>query len=72
MLQTSAGINVMHKKASPMQTRSLDNIVENPDSWRFHDKINSNVLFITDGSTSFVKEASSSNNNNNQGEAIEM
>lgn len=72
MLQTSAGINAMHKKASQMQTRSLDNIVENPDSWRFHDKINSNVLFITDGSTSFVKEASSSNNNNNQGEAIEM
>ena len=63
----------MHKKASQIQTRSLDNIVENPDSWRFHDKINSNVLFITDGSTSVVKEASSSSNNkNNQGEAIEM
>ena len=64
----------MHKKASQIQTRSLDNIVENPDGWRFHDKINSNVLFITDGSTSVVKEASSSSNNNknNQGEAIEM
>lgn len=73
MLQTSSSINAMHKKSSQIQTRSLDNIVENPDSWRFHNKVNSNDLFINDGCNSVVKEASCSiNNNNHQGEAIEM
>lgn len=51
------------QRASQRQTRSLDNIVENPDGWRLHDrKSNSNVLFINEGRTTVVNEANSSNN----------
>lgn len=87
MRQTSSSVGgggggVMHRNASQQrQTRSLDNIVENPDSWRFHDKINSNVLFINqENNTNSSTNGTSSSNNKQQkqqqssrnGEAIEM
>lgn len=51
------------QRASQRQTRSLDNIVENPDGWRFHDKKNnSHVLFINKGNTTVVNGTNSSNN----------
>lgn len=50
--------------ASQRQTRSLDNIVENPDVWRFHEKKNnSHVLFINKGNNSVVNGTNLSNNN---------
>lgn len=64
----------MHRITSQRQTRSLDNIVENPDSWRFHEKLNSNILFINEeiNENSSTKIGTSSSNNKNDGEKIEM
>lgn len=50
------------QRESQRQTRSLDNVVENPDSWRFLEKKNtSNNLYINKGTT-VVNGSKSSNN----------
>lgn len=51
--------------ASQRQTRSLDNIVKNPDSWRFHDKKsnpkNFHDIFVSEGSsTKIINERNNS------------
>lgn len=62
----------MYRATSQRQARSLDNIVENPDHWRFNDKFNnannnSHLIFINESNNSVsTGDVGASNNSCNE------
>jgi hypothetical protein len=48
------------RSTSQRQTRSLDNIVENPDHWRFNDNRNAHLEFINEAKGSALGSTTNS------------